>query len=205
MTAIKSPTRSTPAASTTINGIDTADLRDCIAAISADPREGATTWTINSRWKGGTRADHHVDACRIAGANIERKFTISTDEPHELCGTNQFANPQECLLAGLNACMMVGYTAVAALMGIRLTSLEVCTTGDIDLRGFLGISPDVPAGYPSLRQEVRIAGDATPERFAELHNIVKATSPNFFNITRAIPVTSSLIVDAGSSACEMTL
>ncbi|MFN7021257.1 MAG: OsmC family protein [Phycisphaerales bacterium] len=188
-----------------VNGIDVSKLRAYISAITADPREGLTTWTIRSSWVGGTRADHRVEGFSIGGRFVEREFTISTDEPHELCGGNRFANPQEYLLAAMNACMMVGYTAVAALMGIRLTRLEVETTGDIDLRGFLGISASVPAGYPNLKQVVTIAGDAPPERFAELHDIVHATSPNYFNITRGIPTDSRLIIsgthgDAQSAA-----
>ena len=178
-----------------LNGIDVAALSQAADAIRNDPADGMTTWTIRSRWMGGTRADHHVEGCQIGDAHVKRCFTIKTDEPLELCGTNQFANPQEYLLAALNACMMVGYAASAAMMGVRLTKLEVVTTGDIDLRGFLGISKDVPAGYDSLKQEVHLAGDATDEQFRQLHEMVHATSPNFYNLTRAIPTRSELRID----------
>jgi uncharacterized OsmC-like protein len=178
-----------------INGIDVGGLRASIEAIKADPAKGASAWRIRSRWMGGTRTDHHVAGCTIGGRFIERPFVLRVDEPHELAGTNEYANPQEYLLAGLNACMMVGYSAVAALMGIRLTRLEVETSGDIDLRAFLGISEDEAAGYPRLEQVVRISGDAGPEQFARLHEVVRATSPNFYNITRAIPTDSRMIVE----------
>lgn len=183
-------------AATLINGIDAQALQQTIDAIKADPGKGATNWQIHSRWMGGTRSDHHVAGCSIGGGFIPRPFVISIDEPRELCGTNQFANPQEYLLAAMNACMMVGYAAVAALMGIRLTKLEVRTEGDIDLRGFLGLNTSVPAGYPELRQTVTIAGDGTPEQFARLHETVQATSPNFYNITRAVPTRPRLVVEA---------
>jgi uncharacterized OsmC-like protein len=182
------------AASRTINGIDVAALQASIDAIKADPARGATSWSIRSQWMGGTRSDHHVAGCSLGGEFIERPFVIQTDEPAELAGTNKFPNPQEHLLAALNACMMVGYAAVAALMGIKLTKLEVETSGDIDLRGFLGLSDRVPAGYPELSQVVRIAGDGTSEQFARLHDAVRATSPNFFNVTRAVPTNSRMIV-----------
>jgi uncharacterized OsmC-like protein len=80
----------------------------------------------------------------IANSN----FTLTS--PCELCGTNQFANPQEYLLAATNACMMVGYATVAAVMGVRLTKLEVEVDGDIDLRGFLDVDRTIPPGYRSL-------------------------------------------------------
>jgi uncharacterized OsmC-like protein len=176
------------------NGIDTAALLETIDAIRENPALGQTRWAVRSAWVGGTRADHHVSGFEIGSRPVERSFVIRSDEPHELCGTNQFPNPQEYLLAALNACMMVGYAAVAATMGITLRSLEVRTTGDIDLRGFLGIDGGVPPGYTSLSQEVRIASDATRERLQELHRVVQATSPNFFNLTHAVPVNSRLTI-----------
>jgi uncharacterized OsmC-like protein len=180
---------------TTVNGIDTAALQGAIDAISTDPAKGQTHWCVTSRWAGGTRSDHHVESCRIGGQEIPRSFTLRVDEPLELCGTNQFANPQEYLQSALNACMMVGYVAVAALMGVKLTKLEVRTSGDIDLRGFLGIDPSVANGYNRLQQTVTLAGDGSPEQLAKIHETVKATSPNFYNLTRAIPVNSKLVLE----------
>lgn len=181
--------------SSLVNGIDVEALKQTIAAIEADPAQGKTRWQVTSRWQGGTRSDHEVRGVRIGDEQIERRFTLKSDEPLELCGTNEHANPQEYLMSALNACMMVGYAAVAALMGITLTKLEVEIEGDIDLRGFLGIDAHVKPGYDGLRQTVRIAGDGTPEQFAELHGIVQATSPNFFNVTTSVPTASRLCVE----------
>ena len=115
---------------------------------------------------------------------------------YELCGTNQFANPQEYLLAALNACMIVGYAAVCALQGIELEELRIETEGDIDLRGFLGIDSSVKPGYDRLRYVVHIKGDATAEQFEKVYEIVKATSPNRFNVATAIALNSKLVVES---------
>ena len=77
---------------------------------------------------------------------MARHFSIDIDEPSELGGSNRFANPQEHLIAALNACMTVGYVAQCAVRGIKLESLTIETDGEIDLRGFLGIDPAVPRG-----------------------------------------------------------
>ena len=177
-----------------INGIDVDALRGAIDAISQDPAAGQSRWAIRSEWVGGARSDHHIEGTEIGGERLDRRFTLSIDEPLELCGTNEYANPQEYLLSALNGCMMVGYVAVAALMGIELTRLEVETTGDIDLRGFLGIDASVAAGYESLQQTVRIAADVPDEQLQQLHAIVLATSPNYFNVTRAIPTRPELVI-----------
>lgn len=178
-----------------LNGIDLEQLRGAVEAIQQDPANGMTHWQVRSQWVGGTRSDHHVDGFTIGGLFVRRPFTIHIDEPFELTGSNKHPNPQEHLLSAMNACMMVGYAAVAGLMGITLTKLEVTTQGEIDLRGFLGLDGSVPNGYPKLEQTVRIAGDGTPEQFAQLHATIKATSPNFYNITRAIETDSRLIVE----------
>lgn len=192
---MQATTGRTEATPSTINGIDVPALRESIEAIRTNPSLGATRWKINSRWDGGTRSDHRVAGFEIGGEFVERPFTIKVDEPKELGGTNHYANPQEYLLAALNACMVVGYSAVAALMGITLTALEIETSGNIDLQGFLAISDRIPAGYPSLEQTVRVSGDGTAEQFAKLHDAVRATSPNFFNLTRDVPVNSRMIVE----------
>jgi hypothetical protein len=91
--------------------------------------------------------------------------------------------------------MMVGYSAVAALMGISLTKLELEITGDIDLRGFLDIDRSVAPGYERLHYKVRIAGEGTREQLEELHAVVQRTSPNYYNIANAIELTSDLIIE----------
>ena len=85
----------------------------------------------------------------------------------ELGGSNSFANPQEHLIAALNACMTVGYVAQCAVRGITLESLAIETEGEIDLRGFLGIDPAVPHG---LREP-----EATP--FASRVTAPRSNSP----------------------------
>jgi uncharacterized OsmC-like protein len=98
-------------------------------------------------------------------------------------------------LAALNACMMVGYVAQCAVRGITVENLEIETDGAIDLRGFLGIDPAVPAGYEHLSYTVRIKGSGTKEEFAEVHAAVMATSPNFYNVVRSVPLKPTLVID----------
>ena len=126
---------------------------------------------------------------------MPRRFSIDIDEPCELGGSNRFANPQEHLIAALNACMTVGYVAQCAVRGITLESLAIETEGEIDLRGFLGIDPAVPRGYENLRYTVRIKGNGTKEQFAEIHEAVMATSPNFYNMSRPVALKPTLVVE----------
>jgi uncharacterized OsmC-like protein len=182
-------------APTVVNGINTDDLFALIERVKSDPAEGKTHWRVSTTWQGQTRSRAEVDGCVVGGEEVARRFAIDIDEPYELGGSNQSANPQEYLIAALNACMTVGYVAQCAVRGITVDSLVIETEGEIDLRGFLGIDPAVPAGYDSLRYKVRIKGDGTKEQFAEVHKAVMDTSPNFYNLSRPVTLKPTLVVE----------
>ena len=178
-----------------VNGINVDDVFALIDGVKRDAAKAKTSWRVTTAWQGQTRSRTQVDGFSIGGERVERRFSIDVDEPCELGGSNRFANPQEYLLASLNACMTVGYAAQCAVRGIVLESLEIETDGDIDLRGFLGLDPSVPPGYQRLNTTVRIKGGATREQFAEVHQAVMATSPNLFNVSRPVDVKPTLIVE----------
>lgn len=181
--------------SNVVNGINVDDLFALIDGVRRNAAKGKTDWRVTTTWQGGARSRANVDGFGIGGQRVPRRFSFDIDEPCELGGTNRFANPQEHLLAALNACMMVGYVAQCAVHGITLESLQIETDGEIDLRGFLGIDPAVPAGYESLSYTVRIKGSGTKEQFAEIHEAVIATSPNFYNVSRPVALKPTLVVD----------
>jgi len=91
--------------------------------------------------------------------------------------------------------MTVGYVAQCAIRGIALKQLEIETEGEIDLRGFLGLDPNVPPGYKSLSYTVRLRGDGTQKQFTEIHEAVMATSPNFYNIANVVALKPTLMVE----------
>jgi len=117
-----------------MNGINLEALKNAIQEIAEDPAKGQTRWQVTTEWQGGTRNDTRVTQYEIGGRRVRKDFKIQIDEPLELCGTNQYANPQEYLLAAMNSCIMVGYAAACALEGIELESLRLESEGDIDLR-----------------------------------------------------------------------
>jgi hypothetical protein len=97
-------------------------------------------------------------------------------------------------MAAFNACITVGYVAGASLRGINLESLEIRTKGQLDLRGFLGLSEAVPPGYETVEYEVSIKGDGSAADFEEIHQTVMKTSPNYFSMSRPIKMNGTLRV-----------
>ena len=180
--------------STRMNGLDLDALGDVVREIERDPKKGMVGFRVNSVWRGQTKSRSTVESYTIGGQEVRRHFDIDVDEPHELLGQNTAPNPQEMLMTALNACIMVGYVAGAAVQGITLQSVEIETDGELDLRGFLGLDPSVRPGYESIRYTVRIKGDGTPQQFREIHENVLKTSPNYWNVSRPIRVDANLEV-----------
>jgi uncharacterized OsmC-like protein len=178
-----------------VNGINVDNVLALIEDVRRDAAKGNTQWRVTTFWQGQARSRSSVGGFAIGGQKVPREFSIDIDEPYELGGSNRFANPQEHLLAALNACMVVGYAAQCAVRGITLEKLEIETGGEIDLRGFLGIDAAVPPGYDNLSYVVRIKGNGTREQFAEIHKAVMATSPNFYNLSRPVALNPTLVVE----------
>lgn len=175
-----------------VNGIDLQALDETIEAISKDPGCATAAFRVKTEWKGQTRSESTVEGFDLGGKHIERRFRIVADEPHELLGTNSAPNPQELLMSAVNACMMVGYVAQAAVRGITLDSCRIETDGELDLRGFLGLDERVPPGYRKLNYVVTLEGDGTRAQYEEIHRAVMATSPNYFNMARPIEMNGRL-------------
>lgn len=179
----------------TINGIDVEALHAVIDDVRKDSTKGIVEFEVKTGWQGQTRSETVVDSYTLDGNEIKRRFTIKSDEPLELLGENTAANPQELLMAALNACISVGYVAGAAVNGITLSKLEIETKGRLDLRGFFGLDPNIKPGYESIQCVVRIAGNGTPEQFQEIHENVIKTSPNYFNVSQPVRVDAKLQVE----------
>jgi uncharacterized OsmC-like protein len=177
-----------------VNDLDLDALGAVVAAIGADPAKTLVRFSVSTCWTGQTGSKSTVSGYEIGGARVERRFQITADEPLELLGTDSAPNPQELLMSAINACMTVGYVAGAAVRGVTLDLLEIDTTGQLDLRGFLGLDDSVPPGYETLDYVVRIAGNGTREQFAEIHRTVMQTSPNYFNMACPIRMNGTLEV-----------
>jgi uncharacterized OsmC-like protein len=176
-----------------VNGLDLKALGEVVEAIGEDASKAKVAFSVTTKWAGQTRSETVIDGYMIGGERVTRSHKIVADEPTQLLGQDSAPNPQELLMAALNACITVGYVAGASVEGIKLDSLEIRTRGELDLRGFLGLSDTVPPGYEEIEYEVRIKGDGTREQFEAIHQNVLKTSPNYFNINRPIRVNATLV------------
>ena len=74
----------------------------------------------------------------------------------------------DMLLEALVACAGVTLQAVATALEIRLRDATVRAEGDLDFRGTLAVSKEVPVGFQQIRLEFDLETDATQEQIATL-------------------------------------
>ncbi|MEW6472411.1 MAG: OsmC family protein [Actinomycetota bacterium] len=147
------------------------------AAVAADPSTGLASFTTVTTWEEGARA-----------RTTARSFTLQTDEPTVLGGTDAAVDPMELVLAAVGTCITVGWVTHAVQRGIEYRSLEVQVTGSYDMRGYLGLGGDARPGFQSIEYTVRVDSDAPPETLEEIRAGVEATSPMFDNVKNATPL-----------------
>ena len=96
------------------------------------------------------------------------------------------------LLEALIACAGVSMRAAAAMLDIPLRSVRVTAEGDVDLRGTLGVSADVPVGFQEIRLEFEIDADASQ---AGLDQLIELTDKYcvIFQTIQSRPKTSIAI------------
>ncbi len=155
-------------------------LRNTIAAVTDDRTLGKVEFTVRGQWDGGLRLESTTGPLRQAGAEQGQRsgrFTMTSDEPTELLGSDTAASPAEYVLKALAGCYTVTLAANAAARGISLNSVQLALQADIDLAGFLGIDDAVRPGIQAIRVDVTLDSDATREEEEELIRVVTQRSP----------------------------
>jgi len=83
-------------------------------------------------------------------------------------GTGHAACSGDMLLEALVACTGVTLNSVATALGITLRDAVLEAEGDLDFRGTLGVSKEVPVGFQNIRVKLKLDTDASEEQLASL-------------------------------------
>lgn len=87
-------------------------------------------------------------------------------------GNGMLACSGDLLLEALVACAGVTLKAVSTAIGVEIKGGEVKAEGDLDFRGTLGVSKEVPVGFKSIRLLFVLDCNATDE---QMQSIAKLT------------------------------
>jgi uncharacterized OsmC-like protein len=112
-------------------------------------------------------------------------------------GSGQGACSGDMLLEALVACAGVTLKAVATALGITLRDATLYAEGDLDFRGTLGLSKEVPVGFQNIRLKIVLDSDAPQEQINTLLRLTERYCVVFQTLTR--PPTLSLEVTSTSA------
>jgi uncharacterized OsmC-like protein len=168
------------------NGVDVGALFATIDAVKKDPAIAEFRFRARNRWLGGDA--NRTTVSGFYGAKQEQPhaepFEMDCGEPPVLLGRDRGANPVEHLLNALIGCLTTTMAYHAAARGLEIQAIDSELEGDLDLRGFLGISPEVRKGYREVRVKMRAKSQASPQVLRELAKY----SPVYDVVSRALPV-----------------
>lgn len=176
------------------NSISVSALSEYVNEITEFPAEGIAKYGVELNWETGTRSRVKALTMEVGPHVVSRDFEWTIDEPRQLLGTNQAPNPQEYLLSGMGACILVGFTVGASIMEIQLESLSVTVKGELNLAGFLGVDENAPIGFKTIQYLIEVSGDGTKEQFEELSKKAVSHSPNAMTIMKGADLQGELVI-----------
>jgi len=88
-------------------------------------------------------------------------------------GTGLLACSGDMLLDALAACAGVTLKAVATAIGVDVERGTVNAEGDLDFKGTLGVSKEVPVGFKNIRLQFDLQSNATDEQMATLKKLTE--------------------------------
>jgi uncharacterized OsmC-like protein len=139
------------------------DLRSLQKPLKEQYRNDPNASQITLRAKGG-----QTDVPVSCSVDIGRA-SYNAEAHKGVGGGGTGACSGDLLLGALAACAQITCQMVAAAMGIPTERIEVIVEGNLDLRGTLGISKDVPIGFENLHLHFDVAAPkATPEQMRVL-------------------------------------
>jgi uncharacterized OsmC-like protein len=178
-------------ADTTRNGVDTEKMFATLDLIKAQPELARFQFRATNRWLGGAHNRSTIKGFYAAGGEDTTRtgeFVIDAGEPAILLGSDTGANPAEYLLHALAACLTTSIVYVAAARKVQLTSVQSTLTGDMDVRGALGVDDEPRNGFERIGVSFRVTGNAPQEKLREVVEQAQRRSAVYDMVTNGVPV-----------------
>ena len=177
-----------------VNGLNVEQLLKTVELLKEKPELAGFKFRATNQWVGGTHNRATVKDFYGPGKEDTSRdpVVLEIDEPPALLGQNLGTNPVEYLLVALSGCLTTSLVAHASAKGIKINGVQSRYEGDIDLRGFLGISKEVPVGYQEIRVYFKIDADVSDEQKEKMIQMAQNYSPVFNTITKSAPVSEPM-------------
>ena len=182
---------------TSRNGVDTGKLFATLELIKGQPELARFQFRASNRWIEGAHNRSTIKDFHAAGGEDTTRdtpFQLDAGEPAILLGTDTGPNPAEYLLHALAACLTTSIVYVAAARKVELTAVESTVTGDMDVRGALGVAEDARNGFERIGVSFRVAGNAPEEKLREVVERARERSAVYDMVTNGVPVAVEVAV-----------
>lgn len=103
-------------------------------------------------------------------------------------GTGLLACSGDLLLEALVACAGVTLNAVATAIGVEIKNGIVKAEGDLDFKGTLGVSKEVPVGFKDIRLKFELESDGNEDQMASLAKLTERYCVVYQTLTRGVGV-----------------
>lgn len=103
-------------------------------------------------------------------------------------GTGMLACSGDMLLEALVACAGVTLQAVATAIGVEVKGGTISAEGDLDFKGTLGVSKEVPVGFKNIRLQFDLDTNATAEQMASLKKLTERYCVVYQTISNGVTV-----------------
>jgi uncharacterized OsmC-like protein len=181
-------------ATSLFNGVNFAQFIDTIDAIKANPALARVTLRAEVEWSTGAQVRIKIPCYGNVTQAIHRAPPISfeTGGRSTQLDDETAANAMEIMLAGLGSCLIMSFVYHATQQGFHVNELGLRLEAEVDLRGFLGLSPQVRPGYQIVRLAAQVKCDAPNQALEKLWEHVQKISPVLDIIRNPVPVTIEL-------------
>lgn len=163
-----------------VNGVNLQILGMMLENIKKQPEMAKATFSVRSEWNRGFRIKSKCKPIKM-GTNEASRTNINTivhDFPPQFSGKDSGPTVCESCMASVGACIAQTIALHASAMGIHLDSIKIDIEGDVDVRGFTGLSHMVRPGAQQIRVGIDIKSrTATKEQMQKLHEIGTRLSP----------------------------
>jgi uncharacterized OsmC-like protein len=180
------------------NGVDTVKMFATLDLIKEQPGLAKFQFRASNRWVDGAHNRSTIKGFYAAGgedASREEAFELDAGEPAILLGADEGPNPAEYLLHALAACLTTSIVYVAAARKVGLTSVDSTLTGEMDVRGALGVDDEPRNGFERIGVSFRVSGNAPEAKLREVVERAKARSAVYDMVTNGVPVAVEVATD----------
>jgi uncharacterized OsmC-like protein len=147
-----------------VNGVPCDKMFASIAKTRENGELAQFRFSARNEWVEGTASQSRIHEWYGMGGDHEhvQEFTYKADHP--TLGHGHGPTPQEYVLHALAACITAGIATGAAARNIQLNKVSSTVSADIDVRGVLGVDPDVRKGFSNVDIEFDIDADCDDEQ-----------------------------------------